>query len=203
MERTISFRNKIFFDNKIKLFTVAMTLISERGERMEDRDLVKKAKRGDKEALLTLIMNKKNDYYRLAFTYVRNEHDAMDALEDMIVILYEKIPSLKKEDAFYSWSKTILINSCNNILRKRKKMVVVEEISEGHTDNVYIQKEQQLDIHQMLGALNKDQAEAIRLKYLYDMDYESISHLTNVSISTVKSRVFQGLKKLKLQIGGE
>jgi DNA-directed RNA polymerase specialized sigma24 family protein len=36
----------------------------------------------------------------------------MDAMEDMILKLYEKIDQLQKEDAFYSWSKTILVNHC-------------------------------------------------------------------------------------------
>ncbi|MFA9557107.1 RNA polymerase sigma factor [Evansella sp. AB-rgal1] len=172
---------------------------------MDQTKLVRKAKRGNKDALLTLIMNKQDEYYRLSYTYMGNKHDALDAMEDMILVLYEKIHSLKKEDAFYSWSKTILVNSCKNLLRKRKKWMYVEDITiqEKSSGNVYTQRDQQLDIQQMLSLLNEDQAEAIRLKYLCDMDYKSISHITNVSMGTVKSRVFQGLKKLKLLMGGE
>lgn len=55
----------------------------------------KKAQKGDKEALLKLVLDYKDDYYRLAYTYVENKHDAMDALENMIVILYEKINQLQ------------------------------------------------------------------------------------------------------------
>lgn len=53
--------------------------------------LVKKAKKGHKEALLELIMAQQDDYYRLALSYMGNPHDAMDAMEEMIVILYEKM----------------------------------------------------------------------------------------------------------------
>lgn len=56
---------------------------------------VKKAKKGDKEALLQLIMAEKDAYYRLAYSYMKNEADAMDALEDMIVKLYEQIGQVK------------------------------------------------------------------------------------------------------------
>lgn len=52
--------------------------------------LVKKAQNGNKEALLQLILAKQDDYYRLAWSYMKNEHDALDVMEDMIVILYEK-----------------------------------------------------------------------------------------------------------------
>ncbi|WP_332455180.1 RNA polymerase sigma factor [Paenibacillus crassostreae] len=87
---------------------------------------VKRAKKGDKEALLQLIMAEKEAYYKLAFTYMGNEHDAMDAMEDMIVRLYDKIEQLKKEESFYSWSKTILVNCCKSLLRKQKKLVLIE-----------------------------------------------------------------------------
>ncbi|KJB86834.1 hypothetical protein AZ66_16485 [Paenibacillus sp. E194] len=51
-----------------------------------------------------------------------NEHDAMDAMEDMIVALYEKIGQLQMNEAFYSWSKTILVNRCKT-LHKLKVMI--------------------------------------------------------------------------------
>ncbi|MEM5598869.1 sigma factor [Niallia circulans] len=62
--------------------------------------------------MLQLVMQQKDDYYRLAYSYMGNSHDAMDAMEEMIIILYEKIAQLEKIESFYSWSKTILVNIC-------------------------------------------------------------------------------------------
>lgn len=166
--------------------------------------LVKKAKKGNKEALLELIMAQKDDYYRLALTYTGNPHDAMDAMEDMIVSLYEKMHQLKKEDAFYSWSKTILVNRCKQMLKKQAKVVLLEEwerYESAHSPHKL--KEQQLEIQDMLELVNDYQREAIQLKYLHDLDYESIAEITNVSVGTAKSRVFQGLKKIKERYRGE
>ncbi|MFV8829925.1 sigma-70 family RNA polymerase sigma factor [Alkalihalobacterium sp. APHAB7] len=173
--------------------------------------LVKKAKKGNKEALLQLIMAEKDVYYKLALTYMGNSHDAMDAMEEMIVTLYEKIDQLKNEDAFYSWSKTILVNCCKTLLRKQKKIVLIEEWSmtneseAGHAlkVNPYVRTERQIDIQQLLLHLNDHQREAIQLKYFHDLDYQTIAVMTNVSVGTVKSRVFQGLKKLREHYGGE
>ncbi|MEB1808917.1 MAG: sigma-70 family RNA polymerase sigma factor [Bacillaceae bacterium] len=173
--------------------------------------LVKKAKKGNKEALLQLIMAEKDVYYKLALTYMGNSHDAMDAMEEMIVALYEKIDQLKKEDAFYSWSKTILVNCCKTLLRKQKKIVLIEEWNTpiesetGHALNVnpYVRTERQIDIQQLLLHLNDHQREAIQLKYFHDLDYQTIAEMTSVSVGTVKSRVFQGLKKLREHYGGE
>ena len=62
---------------------------------MKDVRLVKKAKKGNKEALIMLIMDNKMEYYKLAYTYMKNKEDSLDALQEMIVILYEKIHTLK------------------------------------------------------------------------------------------------------------
>ncbi|OXM13364.1 RNA polymerase sigma factor [Paenibacillus herberti] len=88
---------------------------------------VKKAKKGDKEALLHLILLEKESYYKLAFSYMGNANDAMDAMEDMIVRVYEKIDQLRDPEVFYSWSKTILANGCKSMLHKRNKLVLVDE----------------------------------------------------------------------------
>ncbi|MBJ8194074.1 RNA polymerase sigma factor, partial [Bacillus cereus] len=63
-------------------------------------------------------------------TYMGNEHDAMDAMEDMIVTLYEKIDQLQKGEAFYSWSKTILVNRCKTLLRKNGRFLPLEDEGE-------------------------------------------------------------------------
>lgn len=187
------------------------TLIRERGEGMNVVRLVKRAKKGNKEALLQLIMAEKDTYYRLAFTYLGNTHDAMDAMEDMIVKLYEKIDQLQKEDAFYSWSKTILVNCCKGHLQKRNKVILVEdwsdtderELSHEWTNDLYSRTDQQLDIQDLLQNINEHQREAIQLKYFHDLDNQTIAEITNVSLGTVKSRIFQGLKRLKDHYRGD
>lgn len=170
--------------------------------------LVKKAKAGSKEALLQLIMAQKDDFYRLAYTYMGNEHDAMDAMEDMIVTLYEKVEQLKDDEAFYSWSKTILVNTCKKLLEKRKRLVLVDdqysaefEGASGYhlASNGYERKEQQIDIQASLKVLNDQQREAIELKYFHDLDIQTIATITNVPAGTVKSRIFNGLKRLRTQ----
>lgn len=70
--------------------------------------LVKKAKKGNKDALLQLINEQQDEYYRLALTYMGNPHDAMDAMEDMIVSLYQSIPQLKKKSCFTVGAKRYL-----------------------------------------------------------------------------------------------
>ncbi|SES05938.1 RNA polymerase sigma-70 factor, ECF subfamily [Gracilibacillus ureilyticus] len=169
---------------------------------MTDR-LVKKAQKGDKEALLKLILNKQDEYYRIALSYMKNKDDALDVMEDMIVILYEKIHTLKKRESFYSWSKTILVRCCYDTFRKRKKTEFLEEEELVAQDDEIESAEIQIDLDQMLAQLNPQQAEMIRLKYLHDLDLKTIGAITNTSLGTVKSRIYYGLKKLYQLYRGE
>ncbi|MBM7663175.1 RNA polymerase sigma-70 factor (ECF subfamily) [Bacillus mesophilus] len=179
---------------------------------MDVVQMVKKAKKRDQEAVLQLVMNQKDEYYRLAYTYMGNQHDAMDVMEEMIVILYEKIHQLNKEESFYSWSKTILVNRCKDILKKQNKLILMSEwdhhqVNRKEREQInadpYELSEQQMDINLLLENINNQQAEAIKLKYFHDLDYKTISKITNVSIGTVKSRIFQGLKRMKSLYGGD
>lgn len=175
---------------------------------MDVVNAVKKAKKGDKEALLQLILAEKEAYYRLAYSYMRNEADAMDVLEEMIVRLYERIDQLKKVESFYTWSKTILVNECKHLLKRNNRVIPLGDmpvLNNGDISSsgisVYRQVEEQMDLQALLTHLNTDQREAIQLKYYHDLDYGSIAAMTRVSTGTVKSRIYQGLQKLRALYG--
>ncbi|MEK4044273.1 sigma-70 family RNA polymerase sigma factor [Paenibacillus sp. FSL H8-0048] len=172
--------------------------------------LVRAAQRGNKEALLELILVEQDAYYRLAYSYMRNEHDAMDVMEDMIVTLYEKLAQLKKREAFYSWSKTILVNRCKTVLRNQNRFVPLEEnevlepsLEAWTADNPYRYTESEMDLSVLLAQLNPRQREAIELRYVHDLPYQTIADITEAPVGTIKSRISQGIQKLKAMIGGD
>ncbi len=170
--------------------------------------LVKQAQKGNKEALLQLILAEQDAYYRLAYSYMSNEHDAMDAMEDMIVTLYEKLGQLQKSEAFYSWSKTILVNRCKTILRNKERFLPLEDERESSLaaladDNSYRTTESEMDMQVLLSYLNTQQREAIELRYIHDLPYQTIADMTGAPLGTIKSRISQGIQKLKAMIGGD
>lgn len=172
-------------------------------EILEEKLFIKKAKKGDKEALIRLIMNKKNEYYKLAYVYMKNREDALDALQEMIIILYESIHKLRKEEAFYSWSKTILVNCCKRMLKENKKTVSFDNIDVHRAYEDYEGKEAKIMLDMYLSRLNPIHAEVIKLKYLLDMDYKTISEILQIPEGTVKSRISNGMKMLREMAGGE
>lgn len=165
--------------------------------------LVKRAIKGDKEALLKLIMNEKDNYYRLAISYMRNNDDALDMLQEMIVVLYKEIKSLKNSASFYSWSKTILVNLCKKELVKKAKdsheQINLETTTNGDLSN----SNNKLYLDSLIQNLNENQKEAITLRYYLDYSYDEIANITGVPLGTVKSRISKGINKLKTIVGGD
>jgi RNA polymerase sigma factor (sigma-70 family) len=170
---------------------------------LEFKLLIKKAQKGDNEALLQLIMAQQADYYKLAYLYMKNKEDALDVLQDMIIILYGNISKLKKGGSFYSWSKTILVNCCKNKLRNKNKTTSLDQATEEAVDGVYTGSEDRIVLEKHLSGLRDIHQEVIRLRYFLDMEYEAISELLKIPLGTVKSRLNNGMKQLKESYGGD
>ncbi len=178
-------------------------LYMKEGVKVDIEVLVRKAKQGDKDALVQLIMGKKEEYYRLAFVYMKNKEDSLDAISDMIIILYEKIHQLKNKGAFYSWSKTILVNCCKKLLKDKRKVVSLDVIEEDSCEAGLKEKEEQILVEEHLSKLNDIHQEVIKLRYFLDLDYKTISDILKIPLGTVKSRISIGLEKLKESLGGD
>lgn len=168
-----------------------------------DVTLVKEAKRGNKGALVRLNMDQKQDFYRLAYVYTRNPDDALDALEDMIVILYEKISGLKNEERFYTWSRTILVNCCKGILQRKKKVIPFEHLPEGVHEGESRRKDEQITLDSVLSRFSPKHQEVLKLRFFLDLDYQTIADILKVPVDTVKSCISIGLEKLKVILRGE
>jgi len=121
----------------------------------------------------------------------------------MIVILFKSIRKLKDPNAFYSWSKTILVNQCRAMLRKRAPVISLEDRQEQAYNESYSLSEVKQDIMSCLNRLSSRHQEVIKLRYFMDMDYETIARTTCVPVGTVKSRVFNALAQLKEMMGGK
>jgi RNA polymerase sigma-70 factor (ECF subfamily) len=170
---------------------------------LETEFLVRQAQSNDKQALVSLIMQEHLTYYRLAYVYLQNPEDAADALQDMIVVLYQQIGSLKDAKAFYSWSKTILVNLCKQRLKKKPCFLELEAADKEIPDAQTEQRENSLILREAIKKLDHRYQEVIKLKYFLDYDYLSIAQIIKKPVGTVKSRVHYGLKALKEIIGGE
>ncbi len=166
--------------------------------------LIKRAKKGDKKALVELIMHYKEDFYKLSYIYMKNEKDAIDVLDDMILIVYEKIGKLKNDDSFKSWCQTILVNCCKRALKQNKRVVYIhspiEIASKEEMENNIVNNQ---SLQNAIETLSPKHQEILKLKYFLDMDTKTIAILIKKPEGTVKSRLSYAMKALKAKLGGE
>lgn len=167
---------------------------------MEKAFFIRKRDGLSREDMIDRVCKNRDSYYRLAYVYMKDHHDSMDAVEDMILVLMENIHKLRKSEAFDSWSKKILVNICKKTLKKRKSEISLEDI---YSSSDGLSFEDSIAVKQGIRELKPKYIEAIKLRYYLQLDYKSIGEILGIPVGTAKSRVSIGLKKLEKAIGGD
>ena len=103
----------------------------------ECREMVQKAKEGNKEAFGILYETVYEDMYRFAWYTLRNPEDAKDVVAETVADAFETIGNLRDTSAFRGWIFKILSNKCKRKLKEyTKKTYVYEARSEEHTSEL-------------------------------------------------------------------
>lgn len=160
-------------------------------------DYVKLAKKGDKDALVDLVVFKKSYFYKIAFSYLKDEDKVLDVMQDAIVIAFHKIKSLRDNNLFYSWYAKILINLCRKHLKQEKRIILLNSKEEIIDIEKPIFTDFSIDIKSSLSKLNYKFREVILLRYYADLSIQHIAKILNCPEGTVKSRIHYGLRLLK------
>ena len=151
-----------------------------------------------KEILVNYIKNNQEKLYRVAFSYSKNEEEALDIVQEAITKALKNIGKLKEEKYVKTWFYRILINESLQYIKRNKKLITCElkeiESKLEWNDNITVEG---IDIYQKIQSLNEKLQTVIILRFFEDMKIEEIAKITNVNISTVKSRLYKGLKELK------
>lgn len=150
---------------------------------------VEKAKKGDKEAFETIIMEVIDNLYRVAYAILQNKDDASDAVSNATLKAYEKISTLKNLEFFKTWITKIVINESNLIVRQNKKIVFVDTYIESQHDSYTNENEISIDVQQAMKDLDKELKNIVILYYFEDSSIDEISNILNIASGTVKSRL--------------
>ena len=75
--------------------------------------------------LTTYLVENQARFYRLAYSYLNNREEALDAVQTAVCKALEKQDSLKDADAVHTWFYRILTNVCTDMLRQRKRVTLV------------------------------------------------------------------------------
>lgn len=165
---------------------------------MLDEQLLQDAISGEDEAIVAVLQHYKSSLYRVAYSYLRSEQDALEALQELSYRCFRYIHTVREPRYFGTWLTKMMINICHDMLRKRKN----ELIDCSYAESSY---EQSYDIEwlEMLDQLDEDARELIYLKYVNDQSNAVIAKRLNIPEGTVKSRLYYTLRKLRSLFGEE
>lgn len=178
--------------------------------RITSAELVRAARRGDDQAFFELIRMHKSQLYRMAWTYLRQEQDALEAVQETVCRAYAGLKKLKDERFFGSWLVRILLNVCIDEIRRRDRQSPASEAwLQGLPEErrMYsslsqdLSVEDRLELEQAVHRLREPEKQIILLKYFEDMTITDISHVLECPPGTIKTRLHRALLQLREWLG--
>lgn len=153
--------------------------------------LIAKAKKRDADAFTELMDFYSRDMYKVALAILMNDEDVADAMQDTILICWEKMHTLKVNQYFKTWLTRILINKCYDILDSGKNRADLEEWDAPSACDQY-----NLELKEAMNCLDEKYRLPILLFYWQGYSHGEIARLLQLPVETVRTRLKRGRKKL-------
>jgi RNA polymerase sigma-70 factor (ECF subfamily) len=177
----------------------------------EDRDLVRQAKDGDKEAFESLVRRHQSRVFAVAGGILRNREDVEDIAQQVFLKAYFSLKRFDQRAAFSTWLYRITLNECWDLLRKRKVRPLVlevdlseeqarqyqaaEEVADGRPDasDRLAARER---VEQLLECLEERDRSMLVLKEVQGFSVEEIAEVLELNANTVKVRLFRARQRI-------
>lgn len=164
---------------------------------MDERKLVKKAQKGDKEAFAALYLLYRDGMYRYALFRLRNEADARDAVSACIAAAYEQIFALRSEGAFGAWIYRILYRECLHIAQERAARKTDVDIAErefaAEADGTHLS----VELQEAFSVLSDEDRDIVLLSVVAGYKSGEIAEILSMNPATVRSRLARSLRKMR------
>ncbi|WP_426454466.1 sigma-70 family RNA polymerase sigma factor [Paenibacillus sp. S-38] len=169
---------------------------------MTAHETVRAAQRGDEEAFFLLVSGQRERLYRIAFAYLKNESEALEAIQEVTCRAFLKLSKLREPCYFDTWLTRILIHYCIDEQRRRRRVHLVGSTPEAPAA-LREAPEERIRIEQAVSELPPHFRHVILLKYYRDLTLTEIARLLKRPEGTVKTWLHKVLKELRRTIGEE
>jgi RNA polymerase sigma-70 factor (ECF subfamily) len=173
---------------------------------VDQRGLVERAKRGDHDAFAELARAAVVRLDQTARLILRDPELARDAVQEALFRAWRDLPGLRDPDRFDAWLRRLVVNSCFDQTRRRKRRPIEVELTVIHAPAV----------SDMSGALaDRDQVDAVLrhldertravvvLHYFLGMPLTEVAATLGIPVGTVKSRLHRALGEMRVAIAAE
>lgn len=145
------------------------------------------------------------EFYRLAYGYVKTEQDALDVVQESAYKAIRDCGKVQKPEYLKTWICRIVINTSVDLLRKKKKEFphALEQEAELADERAGCLSYEQTDMKELLERLEEKEKTVIKLRYFHDMKLEEIAGVLGENVNTVKARLYRTLRKLRVELEEE
>ena len=178
-----------------------------------DEELVARSIGGDSDSFNQLVLRWERPIYALAYRTIGREEDARDVCQETFLRAFRALPAFRGQAKFSSWLYRIALNLCHDWVRRQRRAPVLQapegvdlmelaaatEPSESIEDLVARKGMAEL-VQRIMADLPEEQRTAIVLKEYHGMTFREIADLVGCPLSTVKTRVYQGLSVLRREL---
>ena len=178
-----------------------------------DEELVARSISGDAESFNLLVLRWERPIYALAYRTIGREEDARDVCQETFLRAFRALPGFRGQAKFSSWLYRIALNLCRDWMRRERRTPVVQapedvdlldlaaaaEPSESIEDLV-ARKDLSRIVERAMALLPEEQRTAIVLKEYHGLTFQEIADLAGCPLSTVKTRLYQGLTVLRREL---
>lgn len=174
---------------------------------MNNELLALAAKNGDDAAFYSLVTQQEEKMYRIAYTYLRNEADALEAVQEVTYRAYMRIRRLREPSYFVSWLIRILMNYCADEVKKRNRRNGRNHHQATASDQHLMGGEsiliQRLLLESAVNELDANYQKVIQLKYYHDMTITEIARTLKKPEGTIKTWLHKALGGLRQRLDKE
>lgn len=175
-----------------------------------DEELVALSRGGDADSFNQLILRWERPIYALAYRVIGREEDARDVCQETFLRAFRALPGFKGQAKFSSWLYRIALNLCRDWIRRQRRAPVMQP-PEGvelvdlasergpveSIEDLVSRRELSAVVAEAMALLPEEQRTAIVLKEYHGMTFQEIADLQGCPLSTVKTRLYQGLSVLR------
>ena len=182
-----------------------------KSRRDNDRELVRRAQKEDKEAFEELVRRHQARVFAVAGGILRNKEDVEDIAQQVFLKAYFSLKRFDQRAAFSTWLYKITVNECWDLLRKRKVRPLLYEADlseeqarqydaseerEEQAQDVSERLEKRQELERLLDCLEERDRTMLVLKEVQGFSVEEIAEILGINGNTVKVRLFRARQRI-------
>ncbi len=171
-----------------------------------DRDLVERARRGDREAYADLVRARGDRLYAIAQRILRDVDQTEDAVQDALVIAWRDLPGLRDPDRFDAWLHRLVVRSCVHEAVRTRRVVanlrVLRPDAATSTDD-FLSVADRDQLERGFRRLDPQQRALLVLRHYAGFEPSEIAELLGIPDGTARSRLHHAHRAMRAALDAD